>query len=58
MKRVCSKYNDRIAPGLTTLDSIGVAGTGAHSNREEARASSLVERAQLNAVLIRRLAAE
>ena len=46
------------AAGLPTLDSLGVAGTGAHSNREEARVSSLVERAQLSAVLIRRLAAE
>ncbi len=43
------------AAGLPTLDSLGVAGTGAHSNREEARISSLVERAQLSAVLIRRL---
>lgn len=46
------------AVGLPTQDSLGVAGTGAHSNREEARASSMVERAQLNAVLIRRLAQE
>ncbi len=46
------------AVGLPTQDSLGVAGTGAHSNREEARVSSLVERAQLSAVLIRRLAAE
>ncbi|NKB35094.1 MAG: M20/M25/M40 family metallo-hydrolase [Pseudomonadales bacterium] len=46
------------AVGLATLDSLGVAGTGAHSNREEARVSSLVERAQLSAVLIRRLAVE
>jgi len=46
------------AVGLPTLDSLGVAGTGAHSNREEARISSLVERAQLSALLIRRLAAE
>lgn len=46
------------AVGLPTQDSLGVAGTGAHSNREEARASSLVERAQLNAILIQRLASE
>lgn len=46
------------AVGLPTQDSLGVAGTGAHSNREEARVSSLVERAQLSAVLIRRLAME
>ncbi len=44
--------------GLPTLDSLGIAGTGAHSNREEARASSLAERAALSAVLIRRLARE
>lgn len=46
------------AVGLPTQDSLGVAGTGAHSNREEARVSSLVESAQLNAILIRRLAEE
>ena len=44
--------------GLPTIDSLGIAGSGAHSNREEARASSLVERAALSAVLIRRLARE
>ena len=43
------------AAGLPTLDSLGVAGNGAHSNREQARVSSLVERAQLSAVLLRRL---
>lgn len=46
------------AAGLPTLDSLGIAGTGAHSNREEARLSSLLERAQLSAVLIRRLSLE
>ena len=46
------------AVGLPTLDSLGIAGTGAHSNREQARASSLVERAALSAVLIHRLARE
>ena len=46
------------AAGLPTLDSLGVAGTGAHSNKEEARVSSLVDRAKLNTILIRRLAAE
>jgi glutamate carboxypeptidase len=46
------------AVGLPTLDSLGVAGSGAHSNREEARVSSLLERAKLSAVLIRRLHAE
>lgn len=46
------------AVGLPTQDSLGVAGTGAHSNREEARVSSLVERAQLSAILIQRLARE
>ena len=43
------------AAGLPTLDSLGVAGSGAHSNRELARVSSLVERAQLSAVLLKRL---
>lgn len=46
------------AVGLPTLDSLGIAGTGAHSNREQARLSSLLERAQLSAVLIRRLSQE
>ncbi len=46
------------AVGLPTLDSLGSAGTGAHSNREEGRISSLVERAKLSAVLILRLAEE
>lgn len=46
------------AVGLPTLDSLGGAGSGSHSNREEGRVSSLVERAKLSAVLIRRLAAE
>lgn len=46
------------AAGLPTLDSLGVSGSGAHSNREEARVSSLVERAKLSAVLIHRLANE
>ena len=46
------------AVGLPTLDSLGSAGTGAHSNREQGRVSSLVERAKLSAILIRRLAAE
>lgn len=44
--------------GLPTLDSLGIAGSGAHSNREEARLSSLTERAALSAILIRRLARE
>lgn len=43
------------AVGLPTLDSLGVAGTGAHSNREAARVSSLIERVQLSAILIHRL---
>lgn len=46
------------AAGLPTLDSLGVSGTGAHSDREEARISSLVERAKLSAILIHRLSAE
>jgi glutamate carboxypeptidase len=46
------------AMGLPTLDSLGVAGTGAHSNQEKTRVSSLLERAKLSAALIRRLAAE
>lgn len=46
------------AVGLPTLDSLGIAGSGAHSDREQARLSSMVERATLSAILIRRLAAE
>ena len=44
------------AVGLPTLDTLGTVGSGAHSNREQARLSSLVEHAALSAVLIRRLA--
>ncbi len=46
------------AVGLPTVDSLGAAGTGAHSNREQARISSLAERAKLSAVLIRRLTSQ
>jgi len=46
------------AAGLPTIDSLGSAGTGAHSNREQGRVSSLVERAKLSAVLIQRLIKE
>ncbi len=46
------------AAGLPTLDSLGSDGNGAHSKREQGRISSLVERAQLSAVLIARLAEE
>ena len=46
------------AVGLPTLDSLGVAGSGAHSDREEGRISSLVERAKLSAILIHRLTTE
>lgn len=46
------------AVGLPTLDSLGGTGSGSHSNREEGRISSLVERAKLSAVLIHRLTAE
>ena len=46
------------AVGLPTIDSLGVAGTGAHSNREEARVSSLIERTKLSAILIHRLASK
>lgn len=46
------------AVGLPTLDSLGSDGTGAHSDREQGRVSSLVERAKLSAILIRRLSAE
>lgn len=46
------------AVGLPTLDSLGGSGSGAHSDREEGRISSLVERAKLSAILIHRLTAE
>ena len=44
--------------GLPTLDSLGSDGGGAHSELELARVSSLLERAKLSAILIRRLAAD
>lgn len=46
------------AVGLPTLDSLGSDGGGAHSESELARVSSLVERAKLSAILIRRLSAQ
>ncbi|PCH60958.1 MAG: hypothetical protein COC19_05250 [SAR86 cluster bacterium] len=46
------------AVGLPTLDSLGIAGTGAHSKREVAMASSLAQRAKLSAILIGRLSQE
>ena len=41
--------------GLPRLYTLGIAGTGAHSNHNQIRLSSLLERAQLSAVLIGRL---
>lgn len=46
------------AAGLPTLDSLGSDGSGAHSERENARVSSLVARAKLSAVLLDRLSKE
>ena len=43
------------ARGLPKLDSPGIADTGAHSNHNQFRLGSLLERAQLSAVLIGRL---
>jgi glutamate carboxypeptidase len=43
------------AVGLPTLDSMGMVGTGAHSDREQADLSLLVWRAQLAAVTLYRL---
>ncbi len=42
--------------GLTTLDSLGVVGGGAHTEREHVELASLPERAALAAILLRRLA--
>ena len=46
---------DTDARGLTKLDSLGIAGTGTHSNHNQIRLGSLLERAQLSTVLIGRL---
>ena len=43
------------ARGLPKLDSLGTAGTGAHSNHNQIRLGSLLERAQLSAMLMGRL---
>lgn len=43
------------AVGLPTLDSLGLTGTGAHTEREEARVDSLVQATQRAAILIHRL---
>lgn len=44
------------AAGLATLDSLGVVGGGAHTEREYVDLASLPERAALAAILLRRLA--
>lgn len=44
------------AAGLPTLDTLGVRGGGLHTPQEWVEISSLVERAQLAAILMRRLA--
>ncbi|MBW2280861.1 MAG: M20 family metallopeptidase [Deltaproteobacteria bacterium] len=46
------------AVGLTTLDSMGAVGGGAHTSREHLDLSSMPSRAVLAAVLLRRLARE
>ncbi|MBX3363268.1 MAG: M20/M25/M40 family metallo-hydrolase [Phycisphaeraceae bacterium] len=44
--------------GLTTIDTLGARGGGLHTTQEWIEIASLVERAQLTAVLISRLAAD
>ena len=44
------------AVGLPTLDTMGVIGGGAHTDREYVELPSLVERAAIGAILLRRLA--
>jgi glutamate carboxypeptidase len=46
------------AAGVPTLDSLGVRGGGAHTDREFVLLASLSERAAIAAVLLRRLTAE
>ena len=46
------------AVGLPTLDSLGIDGSGNHSDREKAHIGSLVQRAKLSALLIQRLSSE
>lgn len=46
------------AMGLPTLDSLGVSGSGAHSDREQASAASILQRAKLSAILMQRLSTE
>lgn len=46
------------AAGLPTLDSLGLIGTGAHSEREEAELDSLVQSARRAAILLHRLLTE
>ncbi len=43
------------AAGLPTVDSLGLIGSGAHSNRELIKVSSLVHRTHLAAIYLRRL---
>lgn len=50
--------NNLQAAGLPTIDTLGVRGGGLHTHQEWVDLTSLVERAQLLAVLLKRLAAQ
>jgi glutamate carboxypeptidase len=52
----CCDGNNLAACGLPNIDNLGVVGGEIHSDREWMRVSSLVERAQLSALLLLRLA--
>lgn len=52
----CCDGNNLYAAGLPNIDTLGVVGGEIHSDREWMRVSSLVERGQLSALLLLRLA--
>lgn len=52
----CCDGNNLHAAGLANIDNLGVVGGEIHSDREWMRVSSLVERGQLSALLLLRLA--
>lgn len=52
----CCDGNNLAAAGLPNIDNLGVVGGAIHSDQEHMRVSSLVERGQLSALLLLKLA--
>ncbi|MFW1678275.1 hydrolase [Pontibacter sp. JAM-7] len=52
----CCDGNNLAAAGLTNIDTLGVRGSGIHSDQEQIELDSLTERSRLSALLLIRLA--